>query len=331
MSKTGAAILADALGENDVNQEVKTWINSGFEPINRVISGSYDGGYGVGRVYEIFGAESSGKTLLAQLAMVEAQRMGGIAMFIDWEKAFDVSLGESFGLDTDPSRWIYKAPDTFEQGCHLVKLATEAIRENKLIDEEAPICIVMDSLAMAIPQSQLEKDVDEYKMNDNTALARASSTTLKVMQALVRKHNATLIILNQVREKPGVVYGDNTYTPGGKTIDFVASSRISLSRKQEKNKDDKSVETQVIGVKAVKTKHGRPGRSTALRVDWNEDGSMNILTAQSLIEHGIGRGVIQGGAGRLELFGKKLFRAQMAKHIAETEGLIEELKEMVLV
>ena len=330
MSKTGAAILADALGENDVNQQVLSWISSGYEPINQVISGRYDGGFGVGRIYEVYGTESSGKTLIAQQAMIEAQKMGGIAMFVDWEKAFDVSLGEGFGLDTDPERWIYKAPDSFEEGCHIVKLAAEAIRGNDLIAPEAPICVVMDSLAMAIPKSQLEKEADEYTMNDTTALSRVTSTTLKVLQSQARKHNICIIILNQQREKPGVVYGDNTYTPGGNAINYVASSRIQLSRKQEKNKDDKSVETQVIGVKAVKTKHGRPGRSTSLRVNWNEDGSMNILKAQSLLEHGIQKSVLPGGKGRMELFGKKLYRAQMAQHIVD-EGLIEELKEMVLV
>lgn len=200
--------LADALlkgiGANNDAQAVEKFIDTGFPPLNKILSGRYDGGLPFGRMVEMFGESSTGKTALATEWMVRAQGMGGVAGFIDWERSFDVHLAEGFGLKTDRPYWIYAKPKTWEEGNMVAAKACQLIRASKAIPDDAPILFVFDSIAAALPKSVSEKALDELTMNDTTALARVTSTTLKSMAHFCEEFNATFLYLNQMRLKPGV-------------------------------------------------------------------------------------------------------------------------------
>lgn len=238
--------LLKSIGDNADNQAVSNWIDTGNPELNRIISGSYSGGIPFGRLLETFGESSTGKTAIATQCMVNAQKMGGVAIFIDWERSFDVRLAEGFGLNTKRPYWIYIKPKTWEQGNAAALRAIQLIRQSKAIPDDAPILIVGDSIAAAVPESMLydskgnEREMDTYTMNDTTALARVTSTTLKVVAAKAEEYNATFWYLNQMRLKPGVMFGDPRCLRGDVQIPFVDGTTATI-REIVKNKISKEV------------------------------------------------------------------------------------------
>ena len=151
------AALDKAIGPNAKQQSVTNFIDTGYPPLNKIMSGRYEGGLPYGRIVECYGVSSAGKTALATQWMVQAQKLGGIAIFIDWERSFDVELAKSFGLNDERPYWIYSRPETWESGNIVAAKACSLIRESKLIDPEAPILVVFDSVASAVPQSMADK------------------------------------------------------------------------------------------------------------------------------------------------------------------------------
>lgn len=221
-----ADLLLKGIGENAGNQVPTRFIDTGNPILNTRISGKADGGLPFGRMVEMFGESSSGKTALATQWMVNAQKMGGVAGFIDWERSFNVDLAKSFGLNDERPHWIYAKPKTWEEGNMLAAKACKLIRQSGAIDDDAPILFVFDSIAAALPKSMADKEMDEYSMNDTTALARVTSTTLKSMANFAEEFNATFLYLNQIRLKPGVcvrydtpvLLADGTWEKIGKVV-----------------------------------------------------------------------------------------------------------------
>lgn len=323
-----AKLLDDAIGENDGAQRVDKWIDTGYEPLNEIISGSPNGGLPFGRLVEMFGESSTGKTALATLWMVQAQKMGGVAGFSDWERSFDVGLAEGFGLNTVRPHWIYARPKTWEEGNMIAARACQVIRDSKAISPDAPILWVFDSIASAVPKSQLEKNIDELTMNDTTALARVTSTTLKVQAQIAAEYNATFLYLNQIRLKPGVVYGDPRTTPGGKAMEYYASTRLSLGRSKIMEKIDGENEFvgQIINIQCTKSKFTRPFQSTEVRMTFDECGAANFDFVGSLVDYAIAEGKLKFSRPRVEwVDGKLYFRKALVEKIKE-EGSIEVLK-----
>lgn len=226
MTTAEADALLKAIGANDVNQGVSNWLDTGYEPLNEIISGDSKGGVPYGRIVEIYGPPSSGKTALATKLMCEAQKAGGVAIFLDHERTFEVELAKSMGLNGDFPYFIYKRPKTWEESNNIAMKTAEVIREKRLIAPEAPIIAVFDSVAAMIPQSVFEKGIDQYTMNDTTALARVASTTLKAINAFTADLNVCTVYLNQVRMKPGVcvrydtpvLLADGTWEKIGKVV-----------------------------------------------------------------------------------------------------------------
>lgn len=332
-----AADLADAIegviGSNDEHQEVKIFLDTGYMPLNRDISGSYDGGMPVGRIVEMFGPPSSGKTAIATKVMIAAQQAGGVAAFMDHERSFDVGLAAGFGLDVTKGRWVFKTPETFQESVDYAKKLMQVIRTKELIDEDAPIVIVFDSLASMVPQSILvdskgkERDAADRNMNDNTALARATSAYFPALAMLAEKYNALLLFLNQARTKIGVMYGDPTTTPGGVSPEFYSSVRIKLGRTMLTSGQGKDRQTvgQAIGSECVKNKVSRPFQKSKWNFMFREDGSGFFDVIGSTIEHAIDEGILKTSGPRVEWTdGKSYFKSQLAKRI-EDEGLEEEL------
>ena len=210
MSKADAlaAALTKSIGAADNNEKAITWLNTGYEPLNMALSGKYDGGLPGGRIVEMFGPSSSGKTAIATNVMAHAQKAGGIAGFNDHERSFHAHLARGLGLDTDASSFVYRRPKSFEESVTLAIKAAQTVRQGKFIAEDAPIVWVFDSLAGMVPKSKLDKDVDEYNMNDTTALARATSGIFPALAQWSEELNMLCLFLNQIRTKPGVAYGD---------------------------------------------------------------------------------------------------------------------------
>lgn len=315
--------LEKVIGSNDKGLKVTRWIDTGYPPLNRIISGKYDGGIPYGRLIEIYGPSSSGKTALATMIMAKAQQMGGVAGFFDHERSFDVDLAVNFGLDNGFPRFIYKQPETWEESNTAMGKIAVAVRKNKMIPDDAPIVFVLDSIASAVPKSVFEKDIDEQTMNDTSALSRVTSTTLRSMAALAAKWDFTVIYLNQVREKIGVLYGSRVTTPGGSSMGFYASTRLELSRKKVTDAS-KDLIGQTIGVKAVKNKLTKPFQETELLMTWDENGVGYFDFETSIVDVLIDAKKLPQSGAWIEFEGKKYQKKQLIKTIRE-EGLMPKM------
>ena len=326
----GVVKLGNALTKiakaNDSIQSVKVWLDTGFPPLNKAISGKYDGGFPVSRMVEIAGPESSGKTLIATMAMKNAQQAGGIAIFQDHERSFDSVIANKYGLLTgDGDPWIFKTPRSFEESVTSVIKTVAEIREQKLIEPTAPIVVVFDSLASMVPKSKLEKNVDEQSMHDKLALASATSAVFPVLAQHASDLNMLVLFLNQVRLKPGIAFGDPRTTPGGEAIKFYPSVRIQLSRAMIKNKETKEVTGQEITAYVIKNKVSAPFKEATWRYmfEANEAGHFFEMTG-SLLDYIKAKGLIEMEGTFFKWNGGKFNRGSLIKKI-DAEGTYDQL------
>lgn len=205
------------------------------------------GGYPTGRVIEIYGPESSGKTTLALHAMAECQKTGGIAAFIDAEHAFDRFYAENLGVDID--NLIISQPDYGEQALEIA---------DNLISSGAIDIVVIDSVAALTPKSEIEGEMGDSKMGLH---ARLMSQALRKLTATISKTNSTVIFINQLREKIGVMFGNPETTTGGNALKFYASVRLDIRRRTQ-IKDGDNVLGNRTKVKVVKNKVAPPFKTT---------------------------------------------------------------------
>ncbi len=205
------------------------------------------GGVPRGRIIEIYGPESSGKTTLAQHIAAEAQKKGGIAAFIDAEHALDPEYAKNLGVNVE--ELLISQPDTGEQA---LEIAEELVRSGA-ID-----VIVIDSVAALVPKAEIEKAMDEQQMG---LQARLMSKALRKLTAIVGKTNTTVIFINQLRQKIGVMYGNPETTTGGNALKYYASVRLDIRRVEGlKNKDNEDIGNRVR-VKVAKNKVAPPFRT----------------------------------------------------------------------
>lgn len=222
------------MGDNHV-QEVEV-IPTGSIALNAALG---VGGYPKGRIIEIYGPESSGKTTLAIHAIAEAQKAGGIAAFIDAEHAFDRFYAAKLGVDID-NLWISQ-PDNGEQALEIAE---------QLIRSSAIDIIVIDSVAALTPKAEIEGDMGDNRVG---LQARLMSQALRKLTSAISKTNTTCIFINQLREKIGVMFGNPETTTGGNALKFYASVRLDI-RKGQPIKDGEDVIGNQTRVKVVKTK-----------------------------------------------------------------------------
>lgn len=323
-------ILGSTLGGNSELEGVDLWLDTGFKPLNNALSGSYHKGFPCGRIIELFGDESCGKTAIATSAMIAAQKAGGIAFFNDHERSFMPSLAERAGLDLTPGQYVYQTPRTFEQSVTNTFKFIASVREKKAIPKEAPIVVVFDSLASMVPKSKLAKEIDEQGMNDSLALAKACSAVFPVMQLHAAEFNVCILVLNQQREKPGVMFGDATTTPGGKAPKFYASIRVQLGRAMIKDAKDKSIVLgQEIKAKVVKNKVSRPFQRAEWRFMFRDDGTGYLDAIGSTVDFCVEEGLIEKSGNYLVWGGKKYYRKALVEHITEND-LREELEALLV-
>jgi len=330
-----AAVLAAGIGVNDPESTVTQYLDTGYPPLNVAMSSRKDGGFPVKRIVELAGPPSAGKTALATRAMAAAQKMGGIAGFHDHERSFSTALAPNLGLNISPARFIFRTPKTFEESLDQFRKAAELIRGKKLIDPEAPLCWVFDSLASMVPWSAMYDNKDNVRdatgrnMNDNTALARATSAHMPALAQQAEEYNASIIFLNQIRTKLGVMYGDPRTTPGGEAPKFYASTRIYLGASQIKDKNTKEVLGQEVTANVIKNKVARPFLAATWTFAYEPDGTGRFDIERSMIDFLVAEGVIaKARPGYILVDGTQYTYAQAAKKYRD-EGRTQELINMM--
>ncbi len=271
------------------------------------------GGYPRGRVIEIYGPESSGKTTLTLHAIAEAQKQGGIAAFIDAEHAFDRFYAENLGIDVD--NLIISQPDNGEQALEIA---------DNLIRSGAIDIVVIDSVAALTPKSEIEGEMGDSKMGLH---ARLMSQALRKLTGSISKTNCTVIFINQLREKIGVMFGNPETTTGGNALKFYASVRVDIRRSTQIKNTDGEVMGNKTRVKIVKNKVAPPFRLAEFDIMYGE----GISKVGEILDIGVELGIVKKSGSWFSYGETKLGqgRDSVKNLIKENPDLMDELEEKI--
>ena len=271
------------------------------------------GGYPRGRIIEIYGPESSGKTTLAIHAIAEAQKMGGVAAFIDAEHAFDRFYAEKLGVDVD-NLWISQ-PDTGEQALEIA---------DQLIRSSAVDILVVDSVAALTPKKEIEGDMGD---NNVGLQARLMSQALRKLTGTISKTNTCCIFINQLREKIGVMFGNPETTTGGNALKFYSSVRLDI-RRVTSIKDGDQILGNQVRVKVVKNKVAPPFRKAEFEIMFGE----GISKVGEIIDLGVEHNIVQKSGSWFSYNGTRLAQGRDAtkKLLKDNPELCEELEGLIM-
>ncbi len=273
------------------------------------------GGYPRGRVIEIYGPESSGKTTLTLHAIAEAQKAGGIAAFIDAEHAFDRFYAENLGIDLE--NLIISQPDNGEQALEIT---------DNLIRSGAIDIIVIDSVAALTPKSEIEGEMGDSKMGLH---ARLMSQALRKLTASISKTNCTVIFINQLREKIGVMFGNPETTTGGNALKFYASVRLDIRRSTQIKDANSNVLGNKTKVKVVKNKVAPPFKTAEFDIMYGE----GVSKIGEIIDIGVDYEIIKKSGSWFSYEDTKLGQGRDAVKavLKDNPDLMDELEEKIRV
>lgn len=342
LNKEHGSRVAYNLAYDTAPTHVKRWISTGSKQLDYIISNRRDGGLPEGRIIEIFGPPSIGKSHIAIQIARSTQEMGGIVVYIDTENATSVENLGLLGVDIE-KRFVYVDTHCTEE---VLSIAEATIMKAKAMDKDVPITIVWDSVAASSPKAELIGDYDK----DSIGLqARAISKGMRKITGVIGEQSVLFVILNQIRTKIGVMYGDPDTTPGGKAIPFHSSVRIKLGAGQKITNKEKEVIGINVSAKTVKCKVAPPFRSCNFEIHFGKGIVEHEQIFDLLRKHGPevigGKQVEVAGSGSWktltvsdgktgEVFTeKKFYKAEFDEVIANPEysGYIADLLERALV
>ncbi|MDY3939064.1 MAG: recombinase RecA [Spirochaetia bacterium] len=271
------------------------------------------GGYPRGRIIEIFGPESSGKTTLALHAIAEAQKKGGIAAFVDAEHALDPVYARNLGVNTD-DLWVSQ-PDTGEQALEI----TESLVRSGAVD-----IIVVDSVAALTPQAEIEGDMGDSHMG---LQARLMSQALRKLTGIIGKSGTTLIFINQIRMKIGVMFGNPETTTGGNALKFYSSVRLDVRKIETIAKGDDDPVGNRVRVKVVKNKVAPPFRRAELEMEFGK----GISAEGSLLDVGVKYDIIEKSGSWYSYNGNRMGqgRDNVKEYLKSNSDIAAEIEEKV--
>ena len=270
------------------------------------------GGVPRGRIIEVFGPESSGKTTLALHVVAEAQKMGGEAAFIDAEHALDPVYARKLGVDID--NLIVSQPDTGEQALEI----TESLIRSGALD-----VIVVDSVAALVPKAEIDGDMGDSHMG---LQARLMSQALRKLAGAINKTKTVLIFINQLREKIGVMFGNPETTTGGRALKFYASVRLDI-RKIENIKQDGEVKGNRVRVKVIKNKVAPPFREAEFDIVYGE----GISKAGNILDMAVNMDIIEKSGSWFSYNGDRIGqgRENVKKFLKENPDILDDVEKKV--
>ena len=272
------------------------------------------GGYPKGRIIEIFGPESSGKTTLALHAVAEVQKKGGRAAFIDAENAIDPVYAKNLGVNID--ELILSQPDSGEQGLDIMLM---------LVESGAVDLVVVDSVAALVPQAELDGEMGDNQVG---LQARMMSKEMRKLAGAMNQNDCTAIFINQLREKVGVIYGNPETTPGGRALKFYSSVRVDI-RKADAIKNGTDIVGNKVKVKIVKNKVAPPFKSAVLEIMYGE----GISQTGELVKIASDIGIIQKAGAWFSYNGEKIGQGSenAKKFLADHPEIFDEIDHKVRV
>lgn len=267
------------------------------------------GGLPRGRIVEIYGPESSGKTTLALHSIAEAQKLGGIAAFIDAEHALDVNYAKNLGVDIE--NLVLSQPDTGEQALAI----TESLVRSNAVD-----IIVVDSVAALVPRAEIEGDMGDTHVG---LLARLMSQALRKLTAIVAKSNCTVIFLNQLRQKIGIMFGNPETTTGGIALKFYSSVRLDV-RKKDQIKNGDEILGNMTQVRVVKNKVAPPFKTATFDIMYGT----GISKIGSILDAAVEFGIVDKAGSWYSYNGERLGqgRENVKEFLSKNEDILNSIE-----
>ena len=259
LNKEHGSRVAYNLEFDESPTHVKRWISTGSKQLDYIISNRENGGLPEGRIIEIFGPPSIGKSHIAIQIAKTTQEMGGVAVYIDTENATSVENLKLLGVNIS-KRFVYVDTHCTEE---VLKIAEATIMKAKAMNKDIPVTIIWDSVAASSPKAEL---LGEYDKDTIGLQARCISKGMRKITGVIANQNVLFVILNQIRTKIGVLYGDPTTTPGGKAIPFHSSVRIKLGAGQKIENKEKEIIGIHVSAKTIKNKVAPPFRKVDFEI-----------------------------------------------------------------
>jgi recombination protein RecA len=342
LNKEHGSRVAYNLSQDESPTHVKRWVSTGSKQLDYIISNRPNGGLPEGRIVEIFGPPSIGKSHIAIQIARSTQKMGGVVVYIDTENATSVENLKLLGVNIS-KRFVYVDTHCTEE---VLSIAESTILKARAMEKDVPITIIWDSVAASSPKAELLGDYDKETIG---LQARAISKGMRKITGIIGQTNTLFVILNQIRMKIGVMYGDPTTTPGGKAIPFHSSVRIKLGAGQKIENKDKEVIGIHVSAKTIKNKVAHPFRTANFEIHFGKGIREHEQIFDLLRKHGSAiiddKEVCVKGTGAWkilsvvdvktgeEIVEKKFYKSDFDKIIGDSEyaKYIEDLLRVVMV